>query len=48
MISHLRGTIDSRIEGRVVIEAGGVGYEVFVAAPTLEKLPPLGAEAKRV
>jgi Holliday junction DNA helicase RuvA len=46
MISHLRGTIDSRIEGRVVIEAGGVGYEVFVAAPTLEKLPPLGAEAK--
>ncbi len=46
MITHLRGIIDSRSEGRVVLEAGGVGYEIFVAFATLEKLPVVGAEAK--
>jgi Holliday junction DNA helicase RuvA len=46
MIAHLRGVIDARSDGRVVIEAGGVGYEVFVATATLEKLPAVGGEVK--
>ena len=46
MIEHIRGVIDSRRDGRVVLEAAGVGYEIFVAGATLEKLPAIGAEIK--
>lgn len=38
MISQIKGAvIDSRI-GRVVVEVGGLGYEVLVPAPLLEHL----------
>lgn len=30
MIHHIRGTIDGTIDGGIVVEAGGIGYEVFV------------------
>jgi holliday junction DNA helicase RuvA len=46
MIASLNGTIvESRLL-QVVIEAGGVGYEVNVPITTSEKLPGLGKAAK--
>jgi Holliday junction DNA helicase RuvA len=46
MITSLNGTlIESRLL-QVVIEAGGVGYEVNVPITTSEKLPSLGNTAK--
>ena len=46
MIASLSGVIiESRLL-QVVIEAGGVGYEVNVPITTSEKLPGLGKQAK--
>lgn len=46
MIATLKGRIvESRLL-QVVIEAGGVGYEVNIPIKTAEQLPPMGSEAK--
>ena len=45
MIASIRGTVLERGEGFVVIEAGGVGYQVNVTTSTLVALPAVGAEA---
>lgn len=42
MIVRLRGDLIEAENGRMVIEAGGVGYEVFVPGSTFVQLPPLG------
>lgn len=46
MIAHLRGTLDRKNTTSVVIDAGGLGYEVFVPSTTLAALPGTGAEVK--
>jgi holliday junction DNA helicase RuvA len=46
VIASLRGALLERGVDRVVIEAGGVGYEVFVTTATLSGLPAPGAEIK--
>jgi len=38
MISHLRGTVIDREERSAVIEAGGIGYKVFMTGQTLDRL----------
>jgi holliday junction DNA helicase RuvA len=45
MIASLRGPVLTKDLERVVIEAGGVGYEVHVTAATSSRLPEAGAEA---
>jgi Holliday junction DNA helicase RuvA len=42
MIASLSGTLRLREPGRVVVETGGVGYEVFVPLSTYYKLPAVG------
>ncbi|MGD0074479.1 MAG: Holliday junction branch migration protein RuvA [Candidatus Binataceae bacterium] len=44
MIATLRGKLQARDPGRIVVEAGGVGYEVFIPLSTYYQLPPIGAE----
>jgi holliday junction DNA helicase RuvA len=44
MIAHLRGRILSKQPGQVVVEAGGVGYDVTISVPTFTALPSEGAE----
>ena len=46
MIVHLRGLLEEKEPTRVVIEAGGVGYEVLVPLSTYDRLPRTGEEAK--
>lgn len=43
MIASLSGRLKQRDSGRVVIETGGVGYEVFIPLATYYRLPGLGA-----
>ncbi len=43
MIASLSGKLKQRDAGRVVIEAGGVGYEVCIPLATYYRLPGLGA-----
>lgn len=45
MIATLRGTILEKQTERVVLECGGVGYEVSVTAAASAALPPVGAQA---
>jgi holliday junction DNA helicase RuvA len=45
MIGHLRGTILEKTPNRVVLDAGGVGYEVLIPISTFTALPNEGAAA---
>jgi Holliday junction DNA helicase RuvA len=40
MISRLRGTLRNRSPDELVVDVGGVGYQVFVSLQTYTELPP--------
>lgn len=44
MISYLKGTLQHKSPGLIVVEVGGVGYEVNLSLPDYESLPPEGQE----
>lgn len=46
MISYIRGTLAEKNEDSAVVEAYGVGYQIFVPVPVLSELPPLGESVK--
>lgn len=46
MIAYLCGTLTEKAPTRAVIEAGGVGYEVFIPLSTYERLGATGSAAK--
>src|SRR5476649_1494166 len=48
MIGKLRGRVDSIDEDNVIIDVGGVGYQVFCSARTLAALPSVGEEAQLI
>lgn len=46
MIGYLRGTVVLREEGEVILECGGVGYELTVTGLALNTLPQVGAQGE--
>jgi holliday junction DNA helicase RuvA len=46
MINHIRGILEKKGLGYIIIEASGTGYEVLAGISTIEKLPGIGKEAK--
>ena len=46
MIAYVRGTLAEKGPDRVVIEAGGVGYELLIPVSTFDRLPREGGDAK--
>jgi len=42
MIGRLRGRLESRQAGEVLVDVGGVGYQAFVSLQTFSALPPAG------
>ena len=44
MIAHLRGRIVAKHPNQVIVEAGGVGYDVNITIPTFSALPAAGSE----
>ena len=46
MIGYLRGTLSEALPTQVVVEAAGVGYEVFIPLSSFDKLPAPGGEVK--
>lgn len=46
MLAYLRGRIVRKDDESAVIEVGGLGYEVFFCAPSLESLGPEGANVE--
>jgi len=44
MIAHLRGRLLAKHPNQVVVDTGGVGYEVAISVPTFSHLPGVGSE----
>ena len=44
MISYVKGILAAVEEDKIVVEAGGLGFSVFVPLSVLDELPGLGAE----
>src|SRR5215471_18675769 len=44
MIAHLRGKLISKHPNQVIVETGGVGYDVTISVPTFSELPGLQSE----
>lgn len=48
MIGKLRGRVDSADDESVILDVGGVGYQVFCSSRTLAALPPVGEVAQLI
>jgi holliday junction DNA helicase RuvA len=46
MIAHLRGTLLEKHPNQVVVDTGGVGYEVTIPVSTYSSLPAQGSEVR--
>lgn len=46
MIAYLKGVLDEKDLGSVVVECGGVGYEVEIPLSTFDRLPAEGEQVK--
>jgi Holliday junction DNA helicase RuvA len=44
MIAHLRGKLLTKHPNQVIVETGGVGYDVTISVPTFSNLPGVGGE----
>jgi holliday junction DNA helicase RuvA len=44
MIAHLRGRLLAKHPNQVIVETGGVGYDVTISVPTFSDLPSVGSE----
>ncbi len=46
MITFLEGKVDEKSPARLVINVGGVGYEVFIPLSSHDRLPPAGQDCR--
>lgn len=46
MIAYIKGILAEKSFDRVIVEAAGVGYELFIPVSTFDKLPREGEEVK--
>ncbi len=46
VISYIKGSLEEKLEDSVVVEAGGIGYRIFVPTSVLSELPKLGESVK--
>ena len=46
MIAYLRGTLLEKHPNQVIVDAGGVGYDVTIPISTYASLPEPGAEVR--
>ena len=46
MFAHVNGLVAEKDEGTLVIDCGGVGYQLTVSAATLAEAPPVGEMMK--
>ena len=46
MIAHIRGTVLEKHPNQVIVETGGVGYDVTIPISTYSALPEVGAEVR--
>ena len=44
MYAYIKGELAETNPDHIVIEAGGIGYQVFISGQTFEYLPAVGEE----
>lgn len=46
MISYLTGKLAESAPSKIVVETGGVGYDVFISSNSYQNLPPINSDVK--
>ena len=46
MFSYIKGTLEEILEGQVVVESHGVGYQICTPKGIVDELPPRGEAVK--
>ncbi|MDD6333815.1 MAG: OB-fold domain-containing protein, partial [Clostridia bacterium] len=46
MISYIKGELTEILSDLIVVETGGVGYNIFVPVSVIDELPSIGDEIK--
>jgi len=46
MFAYIKGNLEIKTKGYVVIETGGIGYKIFMPEPTIEKLGNIGEKVQ--
>ncbi|MEI6971451.1 MAG: OB-fold domain-containing protein, partial [bacterium] len=46
MITHIQGALVEKQPTRVVLEAGGVGYEIFIPLSSYDRLPVVNSACR--
>ena len=46
MLAYIKGTLEIKTKGYIVVETNGIGYKIFMPESTIEKLGTLGEQIK--
>ena len=46
MIAYIKGTLEIKTRGYIVVETSGMGYKIFMSESAIEKLEEVGTEVK--
>lgn len=46
MYAYIKGTLEETGEDYIVVEAGGIGYQIFTTGQTFQYLPSMGGRGK--
>ena len=46
MLAYVKGTLEIKTKGYIVVETGGIGYKIFMPESTIEKLVAIGDQIK--
>ncbi len=46
MIAYIKGSLEQRADGSVIVEAASLGYQIFVSETTMRSLPDIGEMVK--
>ena len=46
MFTYIKGTLEIKTTGYVVVEVNGIGYKIFMSEPSIEKLGEIGEKVK--
>lgn len=46
MLAYVKGTLEIKTKGYIVVETGGIGYKIFMPESTIEKLGALGEKIR--
>ena len=46
MLAYIKGTLEMKMTGYIVIDVGGLGYKIFMSEAGIEKLGNIGETIK--